>query len=181
MPLSLCCALLSGVGKACYDEKPRKVPLNIKDVERCKICSRSDLAFISLYSSSLFLRKVPVLKPVLIGRVNESRLVLHQFSHSSVKIIVMCKSHCNSLCLCSFWKFLLLVLVKIQVACSAFFLASFALSRFVSARLGRLHGCLFGCLHIQLRKDLDATYCFFALCLFLCHVLWEVNVLCIKY
>ena len=25
--------------------------------------------------------------------------------------------------------------------------------------------------NIQLRKDLDATYCFFALCLFLCHVL----------
>ena len=29
--------------------------------------------------------KVPVLKPVLIGRVNQSRLALHHFSHSSIK------------------------------------------------------------------------------------------------
>ena len=36
--------------------------------------------------------------------------------------------------------------------------------------------------NIQLRKDLDAKYCFFALCLFLCHVLLkEVHVLCIKH
>ena len=53
---------------------------------------------------------VRVLKAVLIGLVHKSRRVLHQFSHSSVKRIVMRKSHCNSLCLCSLWKFLLLVL-----------------------------------------------------------------------
>ena len=35
---------------------------------------------------------------------------------------------------------------------------------FVSARLGRLHGCLFGCLHFQLRKDLDAIVVFNAVC-----------------
>ena len=36
--------------------------------------------------------------------------------------------------------------------------------------------------NIQLRKDLDATYCFFAACLFRCHVLLrEVNVLCVKH
>ena len=58
----------------------------------------------------MLLCTVRVLKTVLIGLVHKSRRVLHQFSHSSVKRIVMCKSHCNSLCLCSLWKFLLLVL-----------------------------------------------------------------------
>ena len=33
----------------------------------------------------LFLCKLSVIKPVLIGRVNKNRVVLHPFSHSSIK------------------------------------------------------------------------------------------------
>ena len=43
---------------------------------------------------------------VWIGRVDKGRDALHHFSHSSVKGIVICKSHCHSLCLFSFTKFL---------------------------------------------------------------------------
>ena len=49
-------------------------------------------------------------KTVWIGHVDKGRVVFHQFSHSSVKSIVICKCRCNSWCLCSFTKFLWLVL-----------------------------------------------------------------------
>ena len=116
------------------------------------------------------------------------RAVFHHFSHSSVKGIVMCKSHCNSSWHCSLQIFLWQVLgsdtrgLFSQNFIKRFLSGILCLVTFFSGRLGRLHGCLFGCLHIQLRKDLDAKCCFFALCLFLCLVLLrEVNILCIKY
>ena len=48
-------------------------------------------------------------KTVWIGHVDKGRDALHHFSHSSVKGIVICKSHWHSLCRCSFTKFLRLV------------------------------------------------------------------------
>ena len=83
--------------------------LNISPFEWYSKCWTSSLV-IPICSFHVLLCMVRVLKTVLIGRVNKSMLVLHHFSHSSVKSIVICKSHCNSWCHCSFTKFLWLVL-----------------------------------------------------------------------
>ena len=135
-------------------------------------------------SFHVFLCMVRVLKTVWIGHVSKGRDALHHFSHSSVKSIVICKSHCHSLCLCSVRKFLWLVL---GWNTSGLFSRNF-IKRFLSGILCLVTFCfrtvgeitlliIWMFSNIQLRKGLDARCCFSALCLFLCHVLLrEINV-----
>ena len=85
MPLFLCCALLSGVGRTLIEENTKKSPTSIsKTLKVATSVKEATLFFTSLCSFSLFLCKIPVLKLVLSGRVNKSRVV-HPFSHSSIK------------------------------------------------------------------------------------------------
>ena len=68
-----------------YWRKNTKGPTSTSKTLKLTNLLKKQPCFRPLCLFCLFLCKVPVLKPVLIGRVNKSRVVLHQFSHSSIK------------------------------------------------------------------------------------------------
>ena len=91
-----------------------------------------------------------VLKAMLIGRVNKVGLCSTSSPTRASKSLLYARATAT-----------VYAIVPIEVPLTS---VRLKYKWFVSARLGRLHGCLFGCLHFQLRKDLDATYGFFAFC-----------------
>ena len=93
MPLFLCCAHLA------VPTSTSHLVSDTASVEQAALSSLyMFLSCVALHASCA--------KTVWIGHVDKGRDALHHFSHSSVKGIVICKSHCHSLCLFSFTKFL---------------------------------------------------------------------------
>ena len=82
--------------------------------------------------------------------VDKGRVVFHHFSHSSVKSIVICKSHCAFVPLRSSFGLALGSDTSGLFSRNFIkrFLSGILCSCFVSGLFERFHGCLFGCLPI---------------------------------
>ena len=162
MPLFLCCAHLA---------VPTSTSHLVSDTASVEQAALSSLYLCFFH---VLLCMVCVLKPVWIRHVDNGRVVFHHFSHSSVKSIVICKSHCNSWCHRCFTKFLWLVLGKNTSGSFSLLSGILCLVTFCFSTVGAIAWLfIWMSSNIQLRKDLDATCCFSAFCLFLCHVLFE--------
>jgi hypothetical protein len=86
MPLFLCCALLSGVGRTLIDEKAKKSPTSTS--KTLKVATSVKEATLFFFYIPMFVFFVPLQNSCAKTGVDwgiKSRVVLHHFSHSSIK------------------------------------------------------------------------------------------------